>query len=310
MTAQQSRRVASLAASSSPQRLLEPAQVQARVTMSQQDRAAESPRAESSSVVAAYRHRAPPRRMKSARNPKPARVRPGASPRALATPFRGPASTCRVLMRETDCPLLPRPPLRDGSTPPRLVARLVPRAHSQSTNPTRHLRSRRIAVREASPNARPSPAPYHRPFRVDPGSLAKCAASEMPKHVEEPCVSKPRPRRKNKAISSEVAAHGDRPMQAMGTHSAIASVEPNAFRDSGRIIGSELIPRRSPRLTKQVRCSFNGAIGLSCRTRRGQTQISSPTLERRSHVSVQRARRRFVTDAGLSASTCAPFVPS
>lgn len=131
-----------------------------------------------------------------------------ASTAALAALSRGLAGTCRVPMHETDYPLLLLLRQHDESIRPRLSARPVPRARSQSINPTRHLRSRRIAVREASPNARPSPAPYDRPFHADPGSLPGRLAAKRSRHALTLCVPESPLRRKNKAFSIEVAAHG------------------------------------------------------------------------------------------------------
>jgi hypothetical protein len=145
-----------------------PPQAQAR-----RGQAAESPTAESPRPTAAYLRREQLRTTKWVPSLKRARVLREASQHAHRWPFQGPANTCRVPMHETDCQPLPRPRLHDGSTQPRLAAHREPTRQSRSTNPIRHLRSRRIAVREASPKSRPSPAPYLMRFRLDPGSLAK-----------------------------------------------------------------------------------------------------------------------------------------
>lgn len=150
---------------------------------------------------------------KSVQHPKRVQVLLRASQRATTTLFRGPAGTCRVLMRETGSPLLQRPQPHDESTRQRLSARLVPKVHSRWTNPTRRLRSRRISVQEASPNARPSPTPYDRSFRVDPGSLAECMPTDQARHTLSLGAFKPRPRWKNTAIPIELAAHETRSMR-------------------------------------------------------------------------------------------------
>lgn len=220
-------------------------------------------------------------------------------------------------MRETGCPLLRRPQQHDGSTRPRLAAHLAPRAHSRSTNPTRHLRSRRIAVREASPNARPSPTPYHRPFRVDPGSLARRAATQHPQHAHFPCVPEPQPRRKNTSFSSEVTAHGNRPMPAKGTEvehlglwiakgalrpipmPASPATNLTPFKMADELSARNWRPLYSNRHTPR-------SFVIACRWffPANPATTNSPTEAR------QRPRRRFTTGAGLVVATCTPFVPS
>lgn len=181
---------------------------------------------------------------------KPEPVPPQASRRATTTLFRGPADTCRVPMLEMDCRLLPLLPQRAEPIRPRPFARLSPKAHWQSTSPRRHLRSRRIAVREASPSGRPSPASYDRRFRGNPGSLGGHAPTDRARLTIFSGQPTPRPRRKNTAISSNFAAHRSRPTPANGTQSAGTSDEPTPFLVHGRIIGGEfagLEPDSSPR---------------------------------------------------------------